>query len=74
MIAVLTGNALQIVQSSGPELKTIQSFNRKVHSFCVNNAVYKQATATGETLTKDQICIATTDKQLFFYDMNINAG
>jgi hypothetical protein len=40
----------------------------------VNNAVYKQATSSGETITKDQICIATTDKQLYFYDMNINAG
>jgi hypothetical protein len=53
MIAVLVGNSLQIVQSSGSELKTIQTFTRKVHSFCVNNAVYKSATATGETLTKD---------------------
>jgi hypothetical protein len=43
-------------------LKTIQTLTRKVHSFCVNNAVYKTATATGETLTRDQICISTTDK------------
>lgn len=74
MIAVLVGNAVQIVQSSGNDLKTIQTFTRKVHSFCVNNAVYKATTSTGETLTKDQICVATTDKQLYFYDMNINAG
>ena len=40
----------------------------------MNNAVYKSMTATGETLTKDQLCVATSDKQLFFYDMNINAG
>lgn len=74
MIAVLVANSMQIVQSSGSELKTIQTFTRKVHSFCVNNAVYKGATSTGETLTKDQICIVTTDKLMFFYDMNINAG
>lgn len=74
MIALLVGNAVQIIQSTGSELKTIQTFTRKVHSFCVNNAVYKTMTATGETLTKDQICIATIDKQIFFYDMNIIQG
>lgn len=59
---------------SGPEMKTVQTLNKKVHSFCINNAVYKAQTATGETLTKDQLCIATTDKQMFFYDMQINAN
>ena len=42
-----------------------------MHSFCINNAVFKQQTAGGETLTKDQLCVVTTDKQMFFYDMQI---
>jgi hypothetical protein len=36
--------------------------------------VYKQVTSTGETVTKDQICIATTDKQLYFYDGEFKGG
>jgi hypothetical protein len=43
-------------------MKTIQTLNKKVHSFCINAEVYKQQTAAGETLTKDQLCIVTTDK------------
>lgn len=82
MIAVLVSNTLQIIMSSGSELKLVQTFTRKgIHTFCVNNAVYKTMTATGETLTRDQICIATSEKTLltkekglFFYDMTINGG
>ena len=62
MMAVLISNSVQIVSSSGNEMKTIQTLNKKVHSFCINAAVYKQQTAAGETLTKDQLCIVTTDK------------
>ncbi len=59
---------------SGSEMKTVQTLNKKVHSFCINNAVYKAQTSAGETLTKDQLCVATTDKQMFFFDMQINQG
>jgi hypothetical protein len=71
MMAVLISNSVQIVSSSGNEMKTIQTLSKKVHSFCINNAVFKQQTAGGETLTKDQLCVVTTDKQMFFYDMQI---
>ena len=51
MIAVLTANSVQIVQLSGSEMKTIQTLNKKVHSFCVNNAVFKTTNSAGQTIT-----------------------
>lgn len=72
MIAVLTANSVQIIQLSGSEMRTIQTLNKKVHSFCVNNAVFKAMNSAGQTITQDQLCVATTDKQLFFFDMQIN--
>ena len=51
MIAVLTGNSIQIVQLSGSEMKTIQTISKKVHSFCVNNAVFKTTNSAGQTIT-----------------------
>lgn len=72
MIALLTNNQVQIVQPG--DLRTIQTFTRKVHTFCLNNAVYKPQSATGHTVTVDQICVATTDKYLFFYELTTGGG
>ena len=72
MIAVLVNNNVQIVQSN--DLRTIQAFPRKVHLFCLNNAVYKPASVSGSSVTVDQICVATTDKYLFFYELTMSSG
>ena len=66
MIAVLSNKSINISQSY--DLKTLQTLNKSVHTFCLNNAVYKSNTLSASAATSDQICIATTDKQLFFYD------
>ena len=51
MIAVLVNNSVQIIQIN--DLKTIQTFSRKVQLFCLNNAVYKPTSAGGQTVTVD---------------------
>jgi hypothetical protein len=68
MIAFLSAGIVQIVQNS--DLSFVQEFkNRKVASFCINTALYRTKEGSG-----DQICIATTNNMLFFYETDISSG
>jgi hypothetical protein len=45
------------------EIKT-----RKIHSFCLNMAVYRGSNSGGLVSQTDQLCLATSDKTLFYYE------
>lgn len=73
MIALLSSNVINIVQF--PDLSSVQEIkSKKVHMFCVNNAVYKVDQASGgkrqQMSLMDQICIVTTDKTLVFFEFS----
>jgi len=75
MIALLISNSLQIIQAQ--DLKPVQEFkNRKVSNFCLNMAVYRVDKSDSSTPTSqtDQICIATADKLLYFYEADFSSG
>lgn len=70
MIALLnSSNFINIVRIN--DLGTHQEIkNRKVAMFCVNSAIYSNDTSRNRNQAlMDQLCIVTTDKALFFYEM-----
>lgn len=73
MIALLSSNIINIVHIQN--LKSAQEIkNKKVHLFCVNNAVYSNDPKGKTLLMFDQLCIVTTDKALFFFEFTGNAS
>ena len=73
MIAVLISNQIHIFTST--DLKSVQQLNKKAHTFCLNNAVYKGSqTSSGGAVTTDQICVATLEKPLHFYEFTNIGG
>lgn len=66
MIAFLFDNKIQIVTSQ--DLKMVQEFKgRKFYTFCLNSAVYRPKDEGGIGSGTDQICVCTTNNELFFY-------
>lgn len=52
-------------------LKSAQEIrSKKVHMFCVNNAVYTNDAKGKNLLMFDQMCIVSNDKALFFYEFS----
>ena len=68
MIAILSANVIQIVDSADLQLRQ-ELKTRKVTTFCINTAVYRTKDGSG-----DQICVASTSNTLYFYDTDMSSG
>jgi len=65
MIAFLIDTKLQIFKFF--DLTQYWETKKKISTFCINNSVYKNLEFPTST---DELCVATTDKQLFFFTLN----
>ncbi len=61
MTALLSKEVINVVDSIN--LKSVQEIkNKKVHMFCLNNAVYSTEQNPKKMIMMDQICVCTTDR------------
>ncbi len=70
MIAMLDENKLQILSRElelSQELTT-KNKKEKIHLFCLNMAVYRAENQSKNVGATDQICVATVDKNLYFFE------
>ena len=70
LFAILCDNQLTILSR---DLTVVQEIKqKKIHAFCLNQAVYK-GSATGAMVSQtDQICVVTTEKTVVYYEASLS--
>lgn len=72
LFAILCDNQLTILSR---DLTVVQEIKqRKIHAFCLNQAVYKGSPSGSAVSQTDQICVATADKTLMYYEAHLSYG
>lgn len=70
LIAMLNDAQILIM---GLDLQIVQTLNfKKIHSFCMNMAVYRGSHAGNIVSQTDQVCVATQDKNLHYFEVKLS--